>query len=247
MNANSSIGLLQADKLCKSYRGRTVVDGLSLSLEAGQIVGLLGPNGAGKTTTFHMLVGLVRPSSGRVLLDGRDITHLPMHLRARAGLGFLSQEPSIFRGLSVLDNLRLVLELQGFHGRQAISQAEAILEEFDLRHLADQPAASCSGGERRRLEVARTMACRPRFLLLDEPFSGIDPIALQDIRRQIMRLAEKGLGMLITDHNIAEALSICQRALVISGGRLVVEGTPGEIVQHSQARAEFLGVEFTLS
>lgn len=237
---------LAAEGLCKSYRGRRVVDGLSLKLEPGEVVGLLGPNGAGKTTTFHMLVGLVRPDAGRVLLDGRDISRFPVHRRARAGLGFLSQEPSVFRGLTVQDNLRLVLETSGFSGREARRRAGAILEELDLQRVATVPSFRCSGGERRRLEIARTLVGNPRFLLLDEPFSGIDPLALEDIRGQIQRLAEKGLGLLVTDHNVAEALSACRRAVILHAGRVVASGTPAQIAADPLARRTYLGENFKL-
>ncbi|RME23411.1 MAG: LPS export ABC transporter ATP-binding protein [Deltaproteobacteria bacterium] len=238
--------VLEARGLRKSYRGRTVVDGLGLKVKQGEVVGLLGPNGAGKTTTFHMLMGLIRPEAGRVILDGVEITRWPMHRRARAGLGFLAQQPSVFRRLSVRDNLRLVMEENGIRGNELERVLEETLEKFELAHLADATAGSCSGGERRRVEIARAMVVRPRFLLLDEPFSGIDPLTLSDIRRQVVELARSGLGLLITDHNVRETLSSCDRAYIVSDGRVLAEGTPQHLVQNEAARRLYLGEEFSL-
>ena len=245
MKDDSGSGLRAID-LRKSYRGRTVVDSLSLQVTAGEIVGLLGPNGAGKTTTFHMMMGLVRPEQGRVWLDDMDITAWPMYRRARAGVGFLSQQPSVFRRLSVRDNLRLVLQASGLRGRRLEQRVEQVLDEFALGTVAGAQAGPCSGGERRRLEIARSLVTGPRYLLLDEPFSGIDPLALEDIRSHITALAGRGLGLLLTDHNVRETLSICHRAYIVSRGRTIAEGTPAEIAASKSARELYLGEGFRL-
>ncbi|BCX88518.1 lipopolysaccharide export system ATP-binding protein [Methylomarinovum tepidoasis] len=239
--------LLEAERLVKRYRRRTVVDGVSLTLKSGEIVGLLGPNGAGKTTTFYMIVGLIAPSDGKIRLDGQDITALPIHVRAHLGIGYLPQEASVFRRLSVMDNLLGVLELRPelTPGQRELIAAE-LLQEFGLSPLAPQQAASLSGGERRRLEIARALALEPRFVLLDEPFAGVDPISILDIQKIVRHLSERGIGVLITDHNVRETLGICQRAYIINQGRVLTTGTPEQILAHPQVREVYLGENFNL-
>ncbi|BCX81061.1 lipopolysaccharide export system ATP-binding protein [Methylomarinovum caldicuralii] len=239
--------LLEAERLVKRYRRRTVVDGVSLTLKSGEIVGLLGPNGAGKTTTFYMIVGLIAPSDGRIRLDGQDITALPIHVRAHFGIGYLPQEASVFRRLSVMDNLLGVLELRPelTPGQRELIAAE-LLQEFGLTPLAPQQAASLSGGERRRLEIARALALEPRFVLLDEPFAGVDPISILDIQKIVRHLSERGIGVLITDHNVRETLGICQRAYIINQGRVLTTGAPEQILAHPQVREVYLGENFNL-
>ncbi len=237
---------LIAKSLRKSFRGRCVVDGVDLQIDRGQVVGLLGPNGAGKTTSFHMMMGLLPADRGQVLLGDRDITRWPMYRRAKAGIGYLAQEPSIFRRLSVRDNLLLYAQAARIDAKEAQKRVEEKIVEFELGQVRDSLAATCSGGERRRLEIARAMIQTPAFLLLDEPFSGIDPIAMEDIRSQIKRLSQEGIGMLITDHNVRETLSTCDRAYILYGGRIVEAGTPGEIANSQQAKASYLGENFRL-
>mgnify|MGYP001204048178 CR=1 FL=1 len=237
---------LRAEGLIKAYRGRRVVDNLDLRVAPGEVVGLLGPNGAGKTTTFHMMVGLLHADAGRVHLRGQDISGWPMHRRARAGIGYLSQEPSVFRRLSVEDNLRLVLQLHGRKGKEASAAITKAMEEFDLGRVAGQKAASLSGGERRRLEIARTMIQGPAFVLLDEPFSGVDPKTIDEIRQQIGDLSRSGIGLLVTDHNVRETLSTCHRAYIVTDGRILEEGTPTQIAGSDRARALYLGERFRL-
>ncbi|WP_422880204.1 LPS export ABC transporter ATP-binding protein [Methylomarinovum caldicuralii] len=239
--------MLEAERLVKRYRRRTVVDGVSLTLKSGEIVGLLGPNGAGKTTTFYMIVGLIAPSDGRIRLDGQDITALPIHVRAHFGIGYLPQEASVFRRLSVMDNLLGVLELRPelTPGQRELIAAE-LLQEFGLTPLAPQQAASLSGGERRRLEIARALALEPRFVLLDEPFAGVDPISILDIQKIVRHLSERGIGVLITDHNVRETLGICQRAYIINQGRVLTTGAPEQILAHPQVREVYLGENFNL-
>jgi len=238
---------LYAQDLVKRYSGRAVADGVSLDIQPGEVVGLLGPNGAGKTTSFYMVVGLIHGDGGRVLLDGEDITALPMHARARRGIGYLAQEPSVFRGLSVADNLLAVLETRkGLDRAARQATCDRLLHEFGLRQLADQPALSLSGGERRRLEIARALAVEPRFILLDEPFAGVDPISVMDIQQIIRQLAESGIGILITDHNVRETLGICDRAFIINAGRVLAEGSPEQILADPQVRAVYLGESFRL-
>ncbi len=238
--------VLCTDNLVKVYRGRRVVDGVSLEVRQGEIVGLLGQNGAGKTTTFYMIMGLVRPESGRIFLDGRDVTELPMHLRARMGLGYLSQEPSVFRKLSVEDNVKAILETLGLTKDEIESELRRLLSELGIEHLRKSKAYMLSGGERRRLEIARALVTKPRFMLLDEPFSGIDPIAVQDIQSIVAGLREKGLGLLITDHNVRETLSITDRSYVMAEGRILVSGKPEELASNPLAREVYLGERFTL-
>ncbi len=237
---------LRGEGLVKVYAGRRVVDGVSLRLAPGEVVGLLGPNGAGKTTSFHMLMGLVRPDGGEVWLGEERLTRWPMHRRVRAGVGYLSQEPSVFRRLSVRDNLRLYLEACGARGREAEERVERALAEFELGRLAGALGATLSGGERRRLEIARAMIQGPRHLLLDEPFSGVDPLAVEEIRAQILRLAGAGVGLLITDHNVRETLSTCDRAYIVKDGKILEEGAPAAIAQSPLARATYLGSRFRL-
>jgi lipopolysaccharide export system ATP-binding protein len=237
---------LVAKGLTKSFRGRRVVDGVSFEVHPGEVVGLLGPNGAGKTTSFHCVVGLLDPDEGEVLLGGKDLSGLPLHRRARMGLGYLPQEDSIFRKLSVRDNLLLVLEGHGVKGRAARDKADEVLTEFELLRVADSLGETLSGGERRRAEIARSLVSEPRFLLFDEPFAGIDPIAVHELQRLIAGLKERGLGVLITDHAVRETLGICDRAVLLVEGRLLETGTPAEIATSPRARAVYLGERFKL-
>jgi len=238
--------LLTTTGLRKAFNKRSVVDNVSLSMNSGEIVGLLGPNGAGKTTSFYMIVGLVRPDSGNIFLDGKPITHMPMHARARLGVGYLPQEPSIFRKLSVSDNLRAVLELRGELSEGQIElRIEELLEEFSITHLRAQPAIGLSGGERRRVEIARALACEPRFMLLDEPFAGVDPISIIDIQKIIDHLRKRGIGILITEHNVRETLGICDRVYILNEGRVIAEGDADEIVANPEVRKVYLGENFS--
>jgi lipopolysaccharide export system ATP-binding protein len=238
---------LSAEGLVKSYRRRRVVDGVSFSVAPGEVVGLLGPNGAGKTTSFNMVVGLARADAGRVSLGGRDLTRLPMHQRAREGVGYLPQEPSIFRKLSVRQNFLAVLELdKSLRDSQRHERADALLESFGLRHVADSLGDTLSGGERRRCEIARSLIREPRFMLFDEPFAGVDPINVGDLQDQIRGLRERGLGVLVTDHSVQDTLRICDRAYIIAGGRILENGTPSEIAASARARAVYLGEGFRL-
>lgn len=238
--------MLSATDLVKSFKGRRVVDGVSFDVAPGEIVGLLGPNGAGKTTSFNMVMGLIKADGGKVSLGDREMTAWPMYRRARAGIGYLSQEPSIFRRLTVTDNLLVYLQAAGISGSRAAELAQRAIEEFDLKQVAKAGAATCSGGERRRVEIARAMIRGPKFLLLDEPFSGIDPLAVGEIRRQIERLSREGIGMLVTDHNVRETLSTCDRAYIVKDGRIIVAGTPAQIAASEKARALYLGESFRL-
>lgn len=237
---------LQAKGLRKSYRNRCVVDGINFHVGAGEVVGLLGPNGAGKTTSFYMVMGLVKADAGDVVLRNQSITHWPMFRRARYGLGFLSQEPSTFRKLTVWENLQVYLEAIGKKAKDTKDRIERMIEEFDLSHVAKSLASTLSGGERRRLEIARAMIQDPAFLLLDEPFSGIDPLAVEEIRMQIFKLRKSGIGLLITDHNVRETLSSCDRAYIVKDGRVIEEGTPSQIAASERARACYLGTNFRL-
>jgi len=238
---------LSAEDLVKRYRGRLVVNGVSLHLNQGEVIGLLGPNGAGKTTTFYMMAGLIPADHGRVVLGDHDLTDKPMHTRARLGLGYLAQEPSIFRRLSVADNVIAILETRSELDRaQRIEKCDALLHEFSIRHLRDNQAISLSGGERRRLEIARALAAEPRFILLDEPFAGIDPISVVDIQRIVGQLAERGIGVLITDHNVRETLGICGRAYIINEGTVLALGSPDEILANPEVRSVYLGENFQL-
>jgi len=238
--------VLRAVSLKKSYKGREVVSSVSIEVRQGEIVGLLGPNGAGKTTTFYMIVGLVRPDSGSILIDDRDITALPMYRRARMGVGYLQQEASVFRNLTVRENLGLVLEELEKTPAERERMVDHLLGEFGIDRISDTPGYALSGGERRRVELARCLAAMPEFLLLDEPFSGIDPIAVFDIQQMILGLRGKGYGILLTDHNVRDTLAITDRATIIHQGKIVVEGAPKEVAASEVARKYYLGDRFTL-
>ena len=238
--------VLRALGLSKTYRSRQVVEKVDVEIREGEIVGLLGPNGAGKTTTFYMIVGLTRPDSGTVFFNETDITHMPMYRRAREGIGYLAQEPSIFRKLTVKENVMAVLEMLPLSPYEREKKAVSLLEDLNIYHLADSKAAVLSGGERRRLEISRTLAVSPFFLLLDEPFVGIDPIAVIEIQSIIMGLKEKGIGILITDHNVRETLQIVDRAYIISEGRIIESGAPDWIVSSEKARTLYLGKNFSM-
>ncbi len=242
----SGPGRLEARGLVKRYRGKAVVRGVDLVVNRGEVVGLLGPNGAGKTTTFYMIVGLVRPDEGSVRLDGTDITRLPMYLRARRGIGYLPQEPSVFRGLTVRENVFGVLEARGVPRAEAEERTESVLEALGIRHLADRKAHLLSGGERRRVEIARALAMDPAFMLLDEPFAGIDPIAVGEIRDRILQLKGLGIGVILSDHNVRETLGVCDRAYIVSHGTVLVEGPPDSVARDERARAVYLGETFRL-
>lgn len=237
---------LWAIGLYKSFRGRPVVVGADLSVQRGEAVGLLGPNGAGKTTCFSMITGLLNPDQGHIVLDGYDIGTLPMYKRARLGLGYLPQEPSIFRGLSVEQNILAILEVHEKDADKREDHLDSLLSEFMITHLRRAPAISLSGGERRRVEIARTLASRPHFILLDEPLAGIDPIAIHEIRDMISHLKERGIGVLITDHNVRETLDIVDRAYIINEGRVLMEGTPSDIIADKNVRRVYLGEGFRL-
>ncbi len=238
--------LLQAQSLVKSYRRRTVVRDVSVQVAAGEVVGLLGPNGAGKTTTFYMMVGLVRPNRGHIFLQQRDITALPMHERARMGLGYLPQEPSVFRQMSAADNILAVLETLPLSKAERQDRLDQLLAELHLGLLRDTKGHSRSGGERRRVEIARALAMSPRFILLDEPFAGIDPISVLEIQRLIQDLRERGIGILITDHNVRETLGICERAYILHDGKVLTAGSPQEIVDDPMVRQVYLGDQFRI-
>jgi lipopolysaccharide export system ATP-binding protein len=241
------MSLLRADNLVKSYKTRSVVNGVSFQVHSGEVVGLLGPNGAGKTTSFYMVVGLITANSGRISVSGRDITHLPVHTRARLGIGYLPQEASVFRKLSVADNVMAVLEIQkSLNKEQRISELNRLLEELQIEHLHDHLGISLSGGERRRVEIARALASRPEFILLDEPFAGVDPISVIEIQKIIQHLTERNIGVLITDHNVRETLGICDRAYILSGGKIIAEGAPEVILSDEQVREVYLGRDFRL-
>jgi lipopolysaccharide export system ATP-binding protein len=237
---------LQTEGLVKTYGGKRVVDRVNISLGRREIVGLLGPNGAGKTTTFYMVVGLTHPDEGMVFLDGTDITADPMYKRARKGISYLAQEPSVFRKLTVEQNLLAILELLDIPAQERRSRLEKGLNELGIAHLARQKAISLSGGERRRLEITRALVTEPRFMLLDEPFAGIDPLAINDIQRIIRQLKERGLGVMISDHNVRETLSVCDKAYIISQGEIIEEGPPDTIVNSRIARSVYLGENFNL-
>jgi lipopolysaccharide export system ATP-binding protein len=237
---------LRAVSLKKRYRSRTVVHDVSLSLKSGEVVGLLGPNGAGKTTCFYMIVGLTPSDGGSIFIDEQDITHLAIHRRARLGLGYLPQEASIFRRLTVAQNIRAVLELKKYDNDEIESRLQALLDDLHITHIRNNPAASLSGGERRRVEIARALATEPRFILLDEPFAGVDPIAVLDIQKIIRFLTARDIGVLITDHNVRETLGICDRAYIINAGTVMTEGKPDEIIYNEGVRKIYLGEHFKL-
>ncbi|MEY3813511.1 MAG: hypothetical protein RI910_2004 [Verrucomicrobiota bacterium] len=246
MAETSEKGVIRAQALAKHYDAKVAVQDVSLSLHAGEIVGLLGPNGAGKTTTFYMVVGLIPATHGRVFLDGRNVTPMPMWQRARNGVGYLPQEASIFRKLTVWENVMAVVETLDLNERERRDRTAQQLTELGLEKLARQPAFTLSGGERRRLEIARALATNPRFLLMDEPFSGVDPISVAEVQSIIRKLKDRGIGILITDHNVRETLSIVDRAYLIHQGRVLVSGTPSEIVNNPESRRHYLGESFKL-
>lgn len=241
------MAILIAENLAKTYKGRCVVENVSLKVHSGEIVGLLGPNGAGKTTTFYMVVGIIPRDAGRIVIDEDDISLLPLHIRARRGISYLPQETSIFRRLSVFDNLMAVLQIrQDLIGEQRNDRAKELMEEFHVSHLRDNLGQSLSGGERRRVEIGRTLAANPKFILLDEPFAGVDPISIIDIKKIIEHLRDRGLGVLITDHNVRETLDVCERAYIVSQGKLIAHGSPAEILLDEQVKRVYLGKEFHL-
>ena len=238
---------LEANDLTKSYRGRRVVDGISLAVEQGEIVGLLGPNGAGKTTSFYLIVGLVSADSGTIGIDSQDITSLPIHRRAEQGLGYLPQEASVFRQLSVRENLMAILETRkDLSGAEQLERSETLMREFHITHLADALGQALSGGERRRVEIARALATEPDFILLDEPFAGVDPISIADIKGIISHLKDRGIGVLITDHNVRETLDICERAYIVNAGKVIAEGDAAAVMDNAEVRKVYLGENFRL-
>ena len=240
------MSVLRATHLAKSYKSRKVITDLSVEVESGQIVGLLGPNGAGKTTAFYMIVGLVPPDAGTVTIDGRDITHLAMHQRAHAGIGYLPQEASVFRRLTVEDNVKAILETRDLDDSARSERLEQILGELRIAHVRKSMGMALSGGERRRVEIARALAAEPRFVLLDEPFAGVDPLSVIDIQRIMTELTAKGIGVLITDHNVRETLGVCGRAYIVSGGTVIASGTSEEILANPQVREVYLGQSFRM-
>ena len=237
---------LSVHELVKIYRGRKVVNQVSLGVESGQVIGLLGPNGAGKTTTFYMTVGMVKPDSGRIFLNDVDITEYPMHIRARKGVGYLPQEASVFRKLTVRQNILAILETLPLTRRQRVERTDSLLEELGIAHVAESRAAVLSGGERRRLEISRALATEPAFMLLDEPFAGIDPLAVIDIKKIIAHLKNRNIGILISDHNVRETLEACDSAFILSDGKVIESGTPQQIAESKIARRIYLGDEFKL-
>ncbi|MDX2415373.1 MAG: LPS export ABC transporter ATP-binding protein [Bacteroidales bacterium] len=237
---------LHTDSLVKKYRSRTVVDKVSIELEQGEIVGLLGPNGAGKTTSFYMIVGLIKANEGKIFLDNQDITSLPVYKRARLGIGYLAQEASVFRKLTVEDNLKAVLEMSGFSNEEQIDRRESLIEEFGLERIRKSLGIQLSGGERRRTEIARALALKPNFILLDEPFAGVDPIAVEDIQEIVAQLKTKNIGILITDHNVHETLTITDRAYLLFEGRILKAGTSEQLAEDEQVRKVYLGKNFEL-
>ncbi len=239
--------ILQAQHLSKKYKSRDVVKDVSISINRGEVVGLLGPNGAGKTTSFYMIVGLIPVDGGKILLDETDITKLPVHVRAQYGIGYLPQEASIFRKLTVAQNIMGILELRKDLNRAQRKQLlEQLMEEFRITHIRDTVGASLSGGERRRVEIARLMAMDPKFILLDEPFAGIDPISVIDVKRVINHLRKRGIGILITDHNVRDTLNICERAYIVNQGKIMCEGNPETVLSNSEVRSVYLGEDFNL-
>ncbi len=238
---------LYAHNLAKSYKSRKVVIDVSLSVESGTIVGLLGPNGAGKTTCFYMIAGLIRADKGQVLLDDQDLTHLPIHGRARAGIGYLPQEASVFRKLTVADNIMAILETRAdLNRKQRLAKLESLLHEFHITHIRDSLGMSLSGGERRRVEIARALATEPKFILLDEPFAGVDPISVSDIKEIVRHLKDRGIGVLITDHNVRETLDICETAYIVSEGHIIAQGDAPTILGNHRVREVYLGEHFRL-
>lgn len=244
MNKDFCPTKLEVQRLEKSYGTKTVLKDISLSLSRGEVVGLLGPNGAGKTTLFYTIVGLIKADSGNVLLGGEDITSLPMYLRARMGIGYLPQENSIFRGMSVEENILAILQIEEKDKKQRIRKLKSLIEEFSIEHIRKSPALALSGGERRRVEIARTLASNPSFILLDEPFAGVDPIAVNDIMEMVKHLKKREIGILITDHNVRETLKIVDRAYIVYDGKILMNGTPDEIKNHKEVRRVYLGENF---
>ncbi|OYY94219.1 MAG: LPS export ABC transporter ATP-binding protein [Hydrogenophilales bacterium 28-61-23] len=240
------MSVLSADNLAKRYKSRQVVTDASFRVESGEVVGLLGPNGAGKTTCFYMMVGLIRVQAGRIRLDDIELTDMPVYKRARLGLSYLPQEPSIFRRLNVEDNIAAMLELCGHSSTEVETRLDGLLEDLHISHLREAPAAGLSGGERRRVEIARALATSPRFILLDEPFAGIDPISVIDIQKIVRFLTDRGIGVLITDHNVRETLGICNRAYILNAGQVLAAGTPDEIIRNDEVRKVYLGENFRL-
>jgi lipopolysaccharide export system ATP-binding protein len=249
---NTAVSTLDIAQLRKAYKGRTVVQDVSMKISSGEVVGLLGPNGAGKTTSFYMIVGLVKSDAGEIMMDGKNLARMPIHQRARLGLSYLPQEASVFRKLSVADNIRAILQLQSDDNGSSLSAAAiesrltSLLDELQISHIRDSMAISLSGGERRRVEIARALATSPRFILLDEPFAGVDPIAVIEIQRIVRFLKSRGIGVLITDHNVRETLGICDRAYIISEGSVLASGTPQEIVANENVRKVYLGEHFRM-
>lgn len=243
----STLSTLTVSKLSKRYKKRTVVQDVSITVRAGEIVGLLGPNGAGKTTSFYMVVGLIAADSGTVMLDGQDISKLPMHARAKRGIGYLPQEASVFRKLTAAQNVLAILETRSdLNKAQRLAELERLLEELHITHIRDGLGQSLSGGERRRVEIARALAANPRFILLDEPFAGVDPIAVHDIQAIVHHLKQRNIGVLITDHNVRETLSLCERAYILAEGRVIAEGTPAQLLEDATVRRVYLGADFRL-
>jgi len=237
---------LTAENLFKTYSHRKIVNDVSIEINSGEVVGLLGPNGAGKTTSFYMVVGLVNADQGKVILDSHDITHYPMHKRANLGIGYLPQEASIFRKLTVNENIMAILETRPLNKSERKQKLEDLLSEFQIEHIQDSLGIALSGGERRRVEIARALAADPAFILLDEPFAGVDPISVLDIQKIITQLTEKGIGVLITDHNVRETLGICHRAYILSSGQVIAEGTPDQVLNDKQVKDVYLGQNFRL-
>lgn len=244
MKDNSSI--LKAENLIKKYKKRTVVNDVSLEVRQGEVVGLLGPNGAGKTTSFYMIVGMIKPNQGKIILDNDTITNKPMYRRSRLGIGYLPQEPSIFRKMTVENNIKAILQLQKLNSNERKNRLEELLENFGITHIRKSKGYMLSGGERRRCEIARTLAANPKFVLLDEPFAGIDPIAVEDIMKIVMKLKEKNIGVLITDHNVHETLSITDRAYILIEGKIYISGTTEQIASNEEVRKRYLGDSFKL-
>ena len=241
------MSILTAENLAKSYKSRKVVSDVSLTVNSNEIVGLLGPNGAGKTTTFYMVVGLVRQDQGKIVIDGEDISLLPMHNRAQRGIGYLPQEASIFRRLTVYENLMAVLEIRkDLTPQQRREKADELIEEFNIAHIRDNLGQALSGGERRRVEIARALAANPKFILLDEPFAGVDPISVSDIKKIITDLRNRGLGVLITDHNVRETLDVCERAYIVGEGKIIATGTPEQVMNDEHVKRVYLGEQFKL-
>lgn len=239
--------MLRAAHLAKAYKGRSVVTDVSVEVQQGEVVGLLGPNGAGKTTCFYMIVGLVRADDGNIFIDDKDVTHVAMHERARLGVGYLPQEPSVFRKLSVADNILAILETRKeLSAAQRTEALEELLEELQVGHIRTQSGQSLSGGERRRVEIARALAASPRFMLLDEPFAGVDPISVAEIQRIVKHLKDRGIGVLVTDHNVRETLGICDHAYIINDGQMLAGGSPAEILANQQVREVYLGRDFRM-